>query len=488
MKKMIGVLLVLTALVCQGQVKQSLRIEYSTDDKASAFIVVPMEENGLIAVTLEDIEKRKTRWEFHNVNTLLKETGITTLDLPEREVMMDAIYTGEHVLFLFTDQFNGFLRLVLLNISTMEYEMVTCNKVPTRYLYGNICMAGKTAYVALHLKSKVYLITGDFEQMQAKINIIKVPDIKKITYEGLEESNDRKSVYLFLGCKLKSKEFTTQVQLWNESGEKADSYFLPKMKGYKYTAITCSKISDDQIVFCGTYTKGVGTTNTAMGAFITGYKEGESEYFSSFNFLDLKNFDRFLSNNIGLQATKSIAKSMGLKTAVVFYAVTHPVILANDQLYLVTEFFVPEYITHTDGKGNSTRVFVGYRYTHASILCFDKEGNMLWDNTFEMAPKHLPKFIVKMVAVNVNEAGEIVMLYSSRDKIHSKVFNDKGRVIADKESSKIEAFESGDKTKRTESVIEYWYGDSFLVHGEQKVKSQGSKKRKVFFINKVSMD
>jgi hypothetical protein len=80
------------------------------------------------------------------------------------------------------------------------------------------------------------------------------------------------------------------------------------------------------------------------------------------------------------------------------------------------------------------------------------------------------------------------MFYSSRSKIHSKVFDNKGKVIEDKQKSNITGFDTEDKTRGTTSTLEHWYGDYFMAFGEQKVKSEASKKRKVFFINKVCPD
>ena len=486
MKKLMVILFMVATMICQAQVKQDLRVEFSTEDKESAFVVVPVGDKGLIAVTLEDLPKGLVAWEFTKLDIMMVEQEKVILKLETRYYLIGQEAQGNRVLFVFEDARSGKMKLVELNIQTMKYEIIECLKVPRRVLLGGIRLVGRTAFVCLSFKSKVYLIAADFEENSYKINQIQVPNMKKISFEGMESTADQSSLFFFVGCKLKSKEFTTQVQQWNNKGEKIDSYFLPKLRGYRYSSVTCTKVSEDQMIFCGTYS--VNSTNTATGCFITSMKDGKSEYFTHLSFMDLENYKEYITKFATFGATSAIAKAMGAKLEVTFPAVNHPVLMVNDKLYMVCEFYRPVYTKYTNGKGETYTVFEGNQYTHAVVICFDKEGEKLWENIFEVFPSHLPKRVVEMVAVSVTGDGNVSMLFSSRNKIYSKVFDDNGKVIADKQKSKIEGFATNDKTKSTTSFLEYWYGEHFIAYGEQKVKSQGSKKRKVFFINKVSPD
>jgi hypothetical protein len=486
MKNFIGFLLIIVTMVCQGQVKQNLRVEFSTEDKEDAFEVIPLGEQGLIAITLEDIANKKTKWEFRKLDIKLSEVKVATIDLSSREKLIDFMVEGDRVMMLFLDLMDKKFRFVELNTTSMEHEMVECSNVPRMALFGGLSLAGRTAYAVVHNRRNILMFIADFEQKKSKKIVCKVPDLKKITFAGIESSNDHKSVYLFLGCKIQQAEFNTQVQKWDDQGKMEDSYFLQKIKGYRYSMVKYSQVSEDEMIFCGTYSN--SSVNTATGCFITGFKDGKSEYFTRFSFMDLKNFGQYANKDIGMKATGAVAKAVNMKVEATYYAITHPVLLVGDRLYMVTEFYYPTYYVTTNSKGEKTKHFDGNQYTHAAVICFDKKGEKLWENVFEMAPTHKPKKVVMMVAVSVNEAGEVRMMYSSRSKIFIKAFDNKGKTIEDKEKIGITASGADEKTRNTTSTLEHWYGNEFIVYGEQKVKSQGSKKRKVLYINKVSVD
>lgn len=182
---------------------------------------------------------------------------------------------------------------------------------------------------------------------------------------------------------------------------------------------------------------------------------------------------------------------------------THEIIPADGGYILIGEAYhattrpvttsVPTTVNGvTTMRQQTTYVFDGYLYTHAFVAKFSDEGQLVWDHSFELDPGYKPFVVKKFVAVSRNNPEVINLLYTNRNKIVFKSVSLGGKILQEKESSEISTGYEGDKSKKRASTrVNYWYDDYFLVFGEQKIvnKQQGEldDKRKVFFINKVSL-
>jgi hypothetical protein len=180
-----------------------------------------------------------------------------------------------------------------------------------------------------------------------------------------------------------------------------------------------------------------------------------------------------------------------------YYMVSHPLLSYDDKYYFLGEFFYPTYRTETyqtyvNGRWvTQTRVvFDGYQYTHAVMACFDKKGNLLWDNCFEMWLDYKPMTRQMFVTATINPEGRIDLLFSSRKDIVTKTYGLDGEKLRDVSRSGIDTGREDDKIKRSLTMMEYWYDDHFIARGVQlikdKGKTDGKKRRYVFFVNKIS--
>ena len=68
--------------------------------------------------------------------------------------------------------------------------------------------------------------------------------------------------------------------------------------------------------------------------------------------------------------------------------------------------------------------------------------------------------------------------------------DDNGKILHDNSAELIDTGSDSDKVKDSYSNLSYWYDNYFLAHGNQTIKdsdaSFGKKKRRVYFINKIS--
>lgn len=137
-------------------------------------------------------------------------------------------------------------------------------------------------------------------------------------------------------------------------------------------------------------------------------------------------------------------------------------------------------------------VFDGYQDTHAVITKFDTEGNLVWDETFELWQACKPYYPKKLISVAGTTQNTVKLVFASRNKINSKSISFEGETLVDATSDELETKYDTDKTKWSLSEIDYWYDNYFMSYGMQKIKNKDEKgvkkKRKVYFVSKIAFE
>jgi hypothetical protein len=136
--------------------------------------------------------------------------------------------------------------------------------------------------------------------------------------------------------------------------------------------------------------------------------------------------------------------------------------------------------------GNNQQVFDGWQYTHAVVAGFDKRGNLLWDNSFEIDNVKTMKLKEK-VRTSLRD-GQVTLFYSNNGVIRSKAV--KGNLVLDNgpaHEKVITTAREGDKVRRnTNEDLEYWYDNYFLAWGYQRIQNEAEGgRRNVFYLNKI---
>jgi hypothetical protein len=175
----------------------------------------------------------------------------------------------------------------------------------------------------------------------------------------------------------------------------------------------------------------------------------------------------------------------------------------NEDFIYIGEAYYATYRTETrtttsyvNGKPVTTttyvQVFDGYQYTHAFIAKFDKNGNLIWDQTFPMWLAQKPMTVRRFIHVADQQQNNLKLVYANSNRITSKVFDFDGNVLSDKQSEPIETNSENDKTRLSYAEIIHWYDNYFLSYGIQRIINRKDKdverKRTVFFFNKIKLD
>ena len=133
---------------------------------------------------------------------------------------------------------------------------------------------------------------------------------------------------------------------------------------------------------------------------------------------------------------------------------------------------------------------VGYRYQTACIFTFDKEGKLLWYNTFNYSELLLKMVRPLFCGYIDEEIGNVLYLFGYNNKIFSLIYNQTEIVQGIKNinilpSSRFENINSAEK-----SLCQSWYGSNFIHSAYQRTtKKYGSNSRKnskyVFGVNRL---
>ncbi len=220
----------------------------------------------------------------------------------------------------------------------------------------------------------------------------------------------------------------------------------------------------------------------------------DGDYFAFikfFNFLDLNNFTEYMSEKAQkkVERRKEKAEKQGKAYSMDYLIASHNIIEHNGYYYYLGEAFNPTYSYVPTGRMGAMRVFDGYYYTHAVLVKFDNQGNIMWDNCFEMKPRTRP-FYVKLFINAGFKDGHMNAMFVDNKNIVSKSFDETtGLVVSDRKAEVLETDDEAEDIKKTRSSnAQHWYGDNFLVYGDQVVKNNDTgKRRRVYFINKYTI-
>ncbi|MEY2793500.1 MAG: hypothetical protein RJA76_1492 [Bacteroidota bacterium] len=137
------------------------------------------------------------------------------------------------------------------------------------------------------------------------------------------------------------------------------------------------------------------------------------------------------------------------------------------------------------GYYGNQQQFDGWVYTHAIIVAFDGDGNLMWDKSIDLNNSKEDKLTEK---VKATISGDFLILsYTSNDQIISKVITLDG-ALEKEETKTINVLSEGDKVKKTSKTqLNYWYGNYFLANGFQTISNEEEGKRSVFYLNKIDI-
>jgi len=338
------------------------------------------------------------------------------------------------------------------------------------------------------------LIYYDFETLQSKIVPGMFNDPGELTQVKTYPDG---SFDALVSTRAHGRKKMVVARSYDAAGHLARSVMLEPGENKNLIFGRSIKTRDHRQIIAGTYSN--FTNDISKGIFTANLEQGENTpQIQYYNYGDLQNFFHYLSARHETRIKNRIArrKSKGRKIRFNYRLLVHDLIPYHNQYLMLGEAFYPHYSypNSTFGYGafssaaatSRYAVFDGYYYTHAVIVCFDKAGNVLWDNSFEI--NDVKSYVLRQFVTVDIHGDRISLLYLFDNKIRSKVIQGDG-VLEDRVPSPIKLTSQDDVIKKNDvsiSKLEHWYQHYFIAYGTQRVSSRkNDSKRKVFFINKV---
>lgn len=269
------------------------------------------------------------------------------------------------------------------------------------------------------------------------------------------------------------------------------------------------KTNNEVQVVAGVY--GNKSSEFSKGIFMASIDQVGNDMLKYYSYADLENFFKYMKARREQRVKEKIArrKIKGRKIRFNYRFIVHELVPYKDQYIMLGEAFYPRY-TYPSGGGfrgsffepsfygfnrstsmmtQDARIFDGYYYTHAVVIGFDKNGKLLWDNSFEINDVRTFE-LEQFVKLDVRD-DHISLLYLFDQKIRTKIIND-NQVIEGKSIESIQLKYDSDRIKKggTEGTkLRYWFDHHFYASGVQNISSNASginQVRRVFFINKVT--
>ena len=519
MNKFFSVLLLITTHVCfyssdthaQRKSKQDTsksafliqpdRIEFEIDNKDGDFQIIPAEENGLLVIKETRNKSRNGfEWNFNLVDSALNIQWTRQYPIPFGSSFLGYDYNqgGFYLLFGKSEYKLEDMRVMRLSLDkgdTSSYvvntvfpvQLSTFEVVDNTIIFGGQANFRPVVMLYDMIEQKPQVLPG-FYNTNSEIIDIRTDDETKSFTVILNESTIRKKV-------------TVSIKTFDSKGNLLHTKSLDT--DYEKSLIdgVSTSFSNGEQYIAGTYSK--RKSEFSRGLYLAKLKGQNQELIKYHNYADLSNFFSYMKVKRERRVKDRIKKrkDQGKKVKLNYRLLVHDIIERGDEYILIGEAYYPKYSNNNSGGYYTSTSnydyrnlwvnpnFIGYNYTHAVVVGFDKSGNILWDNSFEINDV-LSLSLNEFVKVNVQD-DKIVLLYIYENVLRAKIIQD-SEIIEGKSFDPIALKFKSDEVKDTNKQMEgmdNWFDGNFYAYGVQDIKNLKDKdvklNRKVFYINKI---
>lgn len=294
---------------------------------------------------------------------------------------------------------------------------------------------------------------------------------------------------------------TITIKNYDANGALIRSFPLDTEPGKHLIFGRSLKTTDDTQIVAGVY--GTRSTEFSRGIFIATIDAVGLQAIRYYNFADLENFFKYMKAKREQRVRSRIErrKIKGKRIRFNYRFLVHELVPYKDQYVLLGEAFYPKYLNPDRGYGGgffvrslppgaviqNGRIFDGYYYTHAVVMGFRPDGDLLWDNSFEI--NDVRTFTLEQYVKLEVQDERIALLYLFDNKLRTKIIKD-DQVLEGKTLDPIRTNSPNDVVRKDHnniSKLEYWYGRYMFAYGVQDIETgvNRDRKRRVFYINKI---
>ena len=488
---LILVILVVTQFLCSNLWAQSdppLRIELPTAQDADDYHFSLMGKEGVV-VFYEGLQLNDdtTEWVLMQYDTNLQKHCVFNIHLPPQAAFRQSFFSQGKLYLLYQEVVGKkesprtFISVVDVAAKTEQLHVI--QNIPKFDGAKLEVVDGHVIFSFVYSDTYwIYYYNTHTEKLQPFI----VPDAAIISEQFVEIDSLNQKVLLGLGVLYSNRVAMMTVYETSYDGELLKAVHLPVYEDYYYNTARMKVIDSSHAIIMGTYNLATSKKSGFYhsGVYTLTYDNSTMGYPEFYNYTNLQRKDTLKNGKVKQQ-------SLDLQLLV-------GDILSNDSCYtLITEVYYPEYNYNSSYYDNSsyyyggtynppTTTFVGYRYVNAYVTCFDRKGELLWDNYFPFT-NILTRRLARRVSLYYAPFGTAIF-YPYNTNLTCCLINGY-ELLENTETIPIECLYKKDVVEYSRDVNMYnWYDNKFVITGYQSIiaTGKGNKgKRYVFFINKL---
>ncbi len=500
------------------------RLEIPVPANADNFFIIPVRENGVLLLT----QASRSGYNLVRFDTNLDRVWQVEGTISDNLDYVNYSYDGKDVYLLFSKFRSNRYQVIKVYVGpgfTEKFDIYSVDKLEVSEFKAH----RDAVYIAGVVREQPVLLYTNLQTRQSKLLPSAMKGSAEIQSIDIDSVNHKVNVTYSVK---KGKMYQLVVKAFDDDGRQDSQVILEPEDEFALLNGKLSPLTDTTQLMIGTYGyKSMQSTTrgpVSQGVYMSQITPEEVLPTRYYSFTDFKNFFSFLSPREQERKERQIArqKEKGGDLKLNYQLLVHDLVPHGDQYILVAEAFQPTFRYQNNYPyggfgspygfgspfgsmyspygwgwglwsmnpwyggsrgffGNNQQVFDGWQYTHAVVAGFDKKGNLLWDNSFEIDNVKTMKLKEK-VRTSLRD-GQVTLFYSNNGAIRSKTIKD--NLVMDNspvQETPIVTARDGDKVRRNSNDdLEYWYDNYFLAWGYQRIQNEAEGRRNVFYLNKI---
>lgn len=474
-------------VIVSAQVKQAGRFEIQLIEKEDAkYTASKLGENGLLVYRRVNGEK-DDYFELIKLDTALNQNWAGIIPVSKKLDIIHARSTGNTFYMLLKDP--GYIGkdfiILAINQTNGTYRLFPVKNIIPFYP-SEFMLTSKAALIGGYFNSRPLVLYYSFEQQSSRIlpGFFNSPgelDQIKVQSDGTTD------------IVVSSRNFEKRRALWirnyDSDGELLRTTILQPDEDKHLLFGRSIRLPDGRQMVAGVYGR---FTEYSRGVFVASIDISGAYTIQYYNVAQLKNFFSYMKAKQQRRVKDRIERKTikGKKLKFNYRLLVHDLVDYDNQLLLVGEAFYPHYTypRFSNPQVRTDRIFDGYKYTHAIVIAFGKDGQLAWDNSFEI--NDVKTFQLQQYVRVQPDKEKILLMYLFDNTIRTKIIAG-DKVLEGKGGDALKlgvGDEELDREEENTEKLDAWYDKYFYAFGTQSLKSRRGSYRKVFFVHKITYD
>ncbi|WP_247236221.1 hypothetical protein [Telluribacter sp. SYSU D00476] len=475
----------------QAQLEQAQRLEIPTSTALNEqHEVFSLGEAGALVVIRrnEYSHTRNEQWLFSKYDTDLKPLWAREYSLDYRYVPVMA-YQSEHFAYwLFGEPDTDHYLFLKLDLNSGDIDLHR-GKLLANVDVHQFKVLGSKALIAGYYRSRPVVLVHSFFDHTTRV----LPGLYERNMEiNNVDINEQDGLINVITYAYRKRNCHFTIHTFNYDGKLLKSTTLSDERNSLISG-QIVPLNEDNSYLIGNYS--VGCTPFSQGLYITHVRNNEPEQPQFIEFSDLQNFFNYMKPKRKQRTLDRLdkRKSMGKENRFRYRLLVHNLIQTEDEIVLVAEVYYPNYKSSSPAMSSGfnrqySQTLDGYRYTHAIVCGFDRNGRYKWDNSF--AIKNLISYELQEMVQLTRVDDYFVLAYPQDGSIHTEVIRG-DKVVVESEKFDLEPSSQSEKVLYSDNAnLAAWYDKYFMAYGIQKLSSERATtttaQREVFYINKLA--